>query len=189
MVVDYIDAVFLPIILLYLLWVLREKKEAPQKPCGGVPFDCGPRDRVDWVVQLCELREPVTRTEQLYLHASSVFTEFSYPLYLGAYLNLFSPYRGLFVYSIFLVLGVFGFYDMVRDSTLQEGGLLLLACFLGIFIPYSMWYDPTGGEGFGPRFLVAAIPFLLLPAGISHSEGGQEAATGRLRALCGGSLR
>jgi hypothetical protein len=28
-----------------------------------------------------------------------------------------------------------------------------------------MWYDPTGGEGFGPRFLVAAIPFLLLPAG------------------------
>ena len=66
--------------------------------------------------------DPLRGTEQLYLHASSLLTEFSYPLDLGAYLNLFSPYRGLFVYSIFLVIGVFGFYEMMKRSTYKQGG-------------------------------------------------------------------
>ncbi|MDA4136919.1 MAG: glycosyltransferase family 39 protein [Thaumarchaeota archaeon] len=171
MVVDYIDAVFLPIILVYLLWVLKAKKESPAKPAVGFLATALVGIVSIGLYNYVNFGTAFRGTEQLYLHASSVFTEFSYPLYLGAYLNLFSPYRGLFIYSPFLLLGVFGFYDMVRDSLYKKEALLLLACFLGIFIPYSMWYDPTGGEGFGPRFLVAAIPFLLLPAGITIQKG------------------
>ncbi len=30
-----------------------------------------------------------------------------------------------------------------------------------------MWYDPSGGDSFGPRFLISAIPFILIPAGVT----------------------
>jgi hypothetical protein len=181
MVVDYIDAVFLPIILLYLVLVLRERKVQFAKPAIGFTVTALLGIAAIASYNYASFGSPLQGSEQLYLHASSVFAEFSYPLYLGVYLNLFTPYRGLFVFSIFLLLGVFGFYDMIKESLYRREALLLLACFLGIFIPYSMWYDPTGGEGFGPRFLVAAIPFLLLPAGIVIQRG-----DGKLKALAFG---
>jgi hypothetical protein len=171
MVVDYIDAIFLPIILLYVVLVLREKEVPLLKPVLGFLSTAVLGILAIGLYDYVCFGSPFHGSEQLYLHASSVFSEFSYPLYQGAYLNLFSPYRGLFIYSLFLVLGVFGFYDMIRNSAYRREGLLLLACFLGIFIPYSMWYDPTAGEAFGPRFLVAAIPFLILPAGIVIQGG------------------
>jgi Dolichyl-phosphate-mannose-protein mannosyltransferase len=165
MLVDYIDAVFIPIILLYIILVFK-KNRGFLKP--AVAFLCTALLGLVWIglYNYFAFGSPFTGSEQLYLHASSVFAEFSYPLWEGVYLNLFTPYRGLFVYCLLLVLGLFGFYDMLRDSPYRKEALLLLACFLGIFIPYSMWYDPTGGEGFGPRFLVGAIPFLLVPAGM-----------------------
>lgn len=178
MVVDYIDALFLPIILLYILFTLREKKEQVLRPVLGFLSTAVLGVVAIGLYNYVNFGSPLRGGEQLYQNGSNVFAEFSYPLYLGTYLNLFSPYRGLFIYSIFLVLGVFGFYDMVRRSIYRKEALLLLACFLGIFIPYSMWYDPAGGEGFGPRFLVAAIPFLLLPAGIVLQD-----ANIRLRAI------
>ena len=110
-------------------------------------------------------------TEQVYLSSSTPFGEFSTPIYEGLYLNLFSPLRGLFVYSIFLVLGVFGLAGMLRERLHREEAALMLACFLGILLPYSAWYDPVGGAAFGPRFLVAAVPFLLVPAGLVIEEG------------------
>lgn len=171
MLVDYIDAVFLMILPVYITLELRRRKEPFVKPVVGFLLTACLGLLLVGAYNYVNFGSPFSGTEQLYLHASSVFDEFSYPLYLGAYLNLFSPFRGLLVYSVFLVLGVFGFYEMVRDSAYRLEALLFLACFLGIFIPYSMWYDPTGGEGFGPRFLVAAIPFLVLPAGITIERG------------------
>jgi hypothetical protein len=110
-------------------------------------------------------------TEQVYLNSATPFGEFSTPVYQGIFLNLFSPLRGLFVYSIFLVLGALGLAGMLRGKSHRTEAVLLLACFLGIFLPYSAWYDPVGGAAFGPRFLVAAIPFLLIPAGLVIEEG------------------
>ncbi|MGA2198309.1 MAG: glycosyltransferase family 39 protein [Nitrososphaerales archaeon] len=171
MVVDYIDAIFLPIILLYIMFVLREKEEPLAKPAFGFLSTAMLGIASIALYNYANFGSVFRSSEQLYLHAPNILAEFSYPLYLGVYLNLFSPYRGLFVYSIFLMLGVFGFYYMIRKSPYRREALLFLACFLGIFIPYSMWFDPTGGESFGPRFLVAAIPFLLLPAGIIIQRG------------------
>ncbi len=175
MFVDYIDAIFLPIILFYVFLVLRDKKEPRVKPILAFVSTATLGLVLIGLYNYVNFGSPLTGSEQLYLHATSLLDEFSYPLYLGAYLNLFSPYRGLFIYSIFLVFGVFGFYEMSKSSYKNET-VLLLAFFLGIFIPYSMWYDPSGGEGFGPRFLVAAIPFLILPAGaiIEKKERGMQ---------------
>ncbi len=171
MLVDYIDAIFLPIILLYIVLLLRERKEAFVRPAVAFASTAALGLVMIGLYNYVNFGDPLRGSEQLYLHATSLLAEFSYPLELGVYLNLFSPYRGLFVYCIFLVMGAFGFYEMLRRSTYNREAILLLACFLGIFIPYSMWYDPSGGEGFGPRFLVAAIPFLVLPAGIVIERG------------------
>ena len=65
----------------------------------------------------------------------------------------------------FTILGVLGYFDALKVKEARTEVLLLLAIFMGIVIPYSAWYDPTGGLSFGPRFVVPAIPFLLLPAG------------------------
>lgn len=108
---------------------------------------------------------PFVTTEQAYQHTSSLFASFSNPLLEGLYLDLFSPLRGLFVYCPILALGALGFYYFLRRREVANEGLFLAACFLCILIPYSMWTDAIGGEAFGPRFLISAIPFLLLPSG------------------------
>lgn len=119
---------------------------------------------------------PLVTTEQAYRHASSVFGSFSYPFLSGLYLDLFSPMRGVFVYCPILAAGVFGLYLVSRRSELAVEGVLLAVCFLVFLVPYSMWYDAAGGEGFGQRFLIPAIPFLLLPSGFVLESGRRGAA-------------
>ena len=168
---DYVNAILIPIIGAYLILSLR---------ASGRPF---PRIAAGFLlasllgVLLIGLYNEAIfgtafhTTEQVYLNSATPFGEFSTPVYQGIFLNLFSPLRGLFVYSIFLVLGALGLAGMLRGKSHRTEAVLLLACFLGIFLPYSAWYDPVGGAAFGPRFLVAAIPFLLIPAGLVIEEG------------------
>ncbi len=108
-------------------------------------------------------------SEELYLDGSSLFGSFTYPVYKGIILNLFTPMRGLFFFSPILLLGVLGYWKMLRKSGNRQEGILFLAVFSGIFLLYSSWYSVTGGLSFGPRFLVGSIPFLLLPAGFAIS--------------------
>jgi hypothetical protein len=78
--------------------------------------------------------------------------------------NLFSPYRGLLILSPVLIFGVFGLYLMLtRGSRLRSDALFLIALFLSVFLPYSAWNDWAGGAAYGPRFLVTALPFLVIP--------------------------
>lgn len=165
MTVDYINIVFLPIVLVYLLFALKGRKKPLLKPILGFVFISLLGLTSILLYNYVNFGSPLRTTEQLYLNSSNVLTEFSYPLYLGVLLNLVSPYRGLLIYSTILVLGVLGLYEVLKDRPWRNEGLFFLVCFLGIFLPYSMWYDPGGGDSFGPRFLVAAIPFLLIPAG------------------------
>jgi hypothetical protein len=81
------------------------------------------------------------------------------------FLDLVSPLRGIFIYCPVLVLGALGFDSMLSHRETATEGRLLAACFVGILLPYSVWTDAIGGEAFGQRFLVPAIPFLLLPSG------------------------
>jgi 4-amino-4-deoxy-L-arabinose transferase-like glycosyltransferase len=168
---DYVNAILIPIIAGYLIFSFRRRPRILAKLSAAfLPY------ALVGVLLVGLYNEAIFgsafhTTEQVYLSSSTPFGEFSTPLYQGIYLNLFSPLRGLFVYSIFLVLGLFGLERMLREKVHRAEAVLLLACFLGILLPYSAWYDPVGGAAFGPRFLVAAIPFLLIPAGLVIEEG------------------
>ncbi|MDA4128165.1 MAG: glycosyltransferase family 39 protein [Thaumarchaeota archaeon] len=162
--VDYVNAIFVPIIFLFLVYTFKKEKATVLKTSLGFLLTSSMGLLSLALYNLAAFGNMFVSSEQVYSN-SSLLRDFSFPLPLGLYLNLFSPFRGLFVYCPILILGALGFYIMVRRSGKVDEGLLLLACFLGILIPYSMWHDAAGGVSFGPRFLVPAIPFLLLPAG------------------------
>ena len=88
--------------------------------------------------------------------------------------NLFSPYRGLLVLSPILILGFYGLYLMIRAYEYKADGLLFLGLFLSIFVPYSAWSDWAGGASYGPRFLVTALPFLVIPMFILWSKANHQ---------------
>ena len=116
---------------------------------------------------------PLVGTEQSYRHLSSVLGSFTTSPAYGVALDTVSFERGLLIFAPVLLLGVVGYIEALRDRKVRLEMLLYLAIFLGILIPYSMWYEPDGGLAYGPRFLVAAIPFLLLPGGyfVDRAEG------------------
>jgi hypothetical protein len=86
-------------------------------------------------------------------------TIFAPNLLLGLYKLLFSPLRGLFVYSPLLLLSLPGLAWLWRRRR-AEAGLVTGVTGVTIFL-FSAW---TSGEGlsWGSRFLVPVVPFLCL---------------------------
>jgi len=73
---------------------------------------------------------------------------------------LVSPYRGLFFYSPFLLLGVSGMIKMSRHENWRREGRLFLALTAGYFLFLAAFSDWEGGWSMGPRHLVPLLPFL-----------------------------
>ncbi len=87
---------------------------------------------------------------------------------------LFSPFRGLFFVSPFLVFAIAGYFYMFKrteNDDLQSSvgmsrkrllGLSLTAvlCYILLNSSYLAW---SGGAAYGPRHLIPAIPFFLIP--------------------------
>lgn len=73
---------------------------------------------------------------------------------------LISPYRGLFFYSPFLLIGVSGMIKMVRDPEWRREGWLFLAIMVVYILFLSAFSDWEGGWSMGPRHLVPILPFL-----------------------------
>jgi hypothetical protein len=83
---------------------------------------------------------------------------------------LFSPWRGLFFGSPFLLLFLPGLCALWREDAADADGtsgrrlaaLCLCACggYLLFNSSYGAW---SGGAGYGPRFLVPVIPFFIIP--------------------------
>lgn len=76
----------------------------------------------------------------------------------------FSPVRGIFLLSPFLLLAFPGFVGMWRQRRDQRGTAVTLALVVAGFFAYNaasvMWW---GGFTVGPRYLVPMLPFLALP--------------------------
>lgn len=95
-----------------------------------------------------------------------VLSRFSlYGLASHSIFNLISPYRGLLLLSPVLVFGFYGVYKMLRSAPakVRIDGVLLLSLFLANFLPYSAWDVWTGGNTYGPRFLIFGLPYLVIP--------------------------
>jgi hypothetical protein len=165
--VDYINGVLVPVVSIFLLFAFRKNLAGFAKGFVGLLVTAAAGIVLLALYNQAAFGDPFVTTEQAYQHASSLFGSFSYPILDGLYLDLFSPLRGIFVYCPILVFRAVGFYIFLSRSEIASEGLLFAACFVGILLPYSMWNDAVGGEAFGQRFLIAAIPFLLLPAGFT----------------------
>jgi len=163
--VDYVNAVLLPFVIVFLLVSKRSSKASMARSAFAFIIGALPGLAAIGAYNYAIFGNPFTSTEQYFNGKTSVFASFTNPVYSGLELDLFSFSRGLFVYSPILALGVMGYLDALRGKGNKRETLLLLGMFLCILLPYSAWYQPDGGVAFGPRFLVAAIPFLLLPAG------------------------
>lgn len=162
--VDYVNAVLIPVFLGFIFvkkW--KAKREMPLV-LGAFFLGCVPGFSAIGAYNYAIFGSPLMTTEQAYL-GSSLLGEFTTPIYYGLALDLVSLSRGLFAFAPFTVLGVLGLTDGLRYKGARTDMVLFLAIFLGILLPYSAWYDPTGGLSFGPRFLVAGIPFMILPGG------------------------
>ncbi|MEZ4669056.1 MAG: hypothetical protein R3E39_14210 [Anaerolineae bacterium] len=76
----------------------------------------------------------------------------------------FSPIRGIFLTSPFLLLALWGFALMWRERREQRSTLITITLFVAFFFFYNsssvMWW---GGFTIGPRYLIPMLPFFCLP--------------------------
>ncbi|MGI0092048.1 MAG: hypothetical protein ACREBS_10090 [Nitrososphaerales archaeon] len=173
-IVDYVNAVLIPIIGAYVFFSVRKqtasKVDRIKFLVAFLAESVGLTFFLLGIYNYASFGKVFASSEQMYLNGANVFESFTFPVYKGIVLNLFTPMRGLFFFSPILVLGVFGIWKMRRRTETLREALLFLVVFLGIIVPYSAWYSVTGGVSFGPRFLIASIPFLLIPGGFVISE-------------------
>jgi len=94
---------------------------------------------------------------------TSIASVFSTNPLVGLYGLLFSPGRGLFVYSPILILSIPGFFYFFKSN--KEEAILFLLAFLVILSFYSTYTWWHGGLSFGPRFLTDVLPSFVLPLG------------------------
>ncbi|MFN8498238.1 MAG: phospholipid carrier-dependent glycosyltransferase [Anaerolineae bacterium] len=86
---------------------------------------------------------------------------FSTPLWVGLYGYLLSPGRSILLYSPPLLLAAFAFDEFWRGFR-REAILFLsiFAVYLLVFSSYLYWH---GGWSYGPRYLLAPLPLLMIP--------------------------
>ena len=82
----------------------------------------------------------------------------TYPAKLALWGLTFSEYRGLFFVSPVLLLAFVGLWRMKRRDAAVV--LAIFAIFLLMVASFNGW---EGGSSFGPRHVLPAIPFLVLP--------------------------
>ena len=79
---------------------------------------------------------------------------------LGLFGLYFSPIKGLFLISPFLLYAFLGLKKFfLKDSSYS---ILILSYIVFLSLLYSMWSDCFGANVFGPRYLISLLPFFLL---------------------------
>jgi len=77
--------------------------------------------------------------------------------------NLFSPARGLFVYSPVLLLSAAGLAVWLRSTERRPLALFIAAAFVVQLLLVSSYQDWSGGHCYGPRYLSDLAGLLVLP--------------------------
>ncbi len=79
----------------------------------------------------------------------------------------FSPYRGLFFLSPFLLLAMPGLYYMLRQRSQRLPGMICTAAAGLMLVFNSSYYFWDGGVSLGPRHFMPALPFLIVPIAVA----------------------
>lgn len=72
--------------------------------------------------------------------------------------------RGLLIFSPIVAVAVWGLVRLVRHVTgeARSHAIVGLSVFAGFVLLQSSWQNPWGGEAPGPRYVIPALPFLLV---------------------------
>jgi hypothetical protein len=97
--------------------------------------------------------------------APSGFTE---PALRGLYGLTLSPGKGLAVFAAPVLVALLGSRELLRRSRTAIWLLLLPLAALALYSKYSYW---EGGYSWGPRYLVPALPFWILPLAFLDLRG------------------
>jgi hypothetical protein len=69
--------------------------------------------------------------------------------------------RGLLLFAPIVVVGLVGLVRLaLRPGRARAGAVVGLATFVALWLLQSGWSNPWGGEMPGPRYMIAALPFL-----------------------------
>jgi hypothetical protein len=103
---------------------------------------------------------------------------FNTPLLTGLYGLTISPGKGLLWYSPPVALAIAGWWPFFRRHRAEAAGCLgIVATHLVFYARVDFWH---GDGAWGPRYLMTALPFAILPAlGVLGATGTQERALRR----------
>lgn len=76
--------------------------------------------------------------------------------------DLFSPARGLFVFSPVFLLSLVGMWLWIRQRSTRLLGLFMVAVFAGHYILIACFEEWYGGHSYGPRYFADLAPYLAL---------------------------
>lgn len=147
---------------LYALVTLRNKVNIYRFVLAGLPFAV-----ILGLYNASAFGSPFTSSYKYLVTFSEIsatgmvgFTQPSWEAFWGI---TFSPYRGLFFYSPFVLLALPGFWQFARRRDERAEFWLILAIVVSQFILISSWFDWRGGFAIGPRNLLLTLPLMMIP--------------------------
>lgn len=151
----------LAVVGFFVLWQLRRDRPAVVRVVGGAAAAVAP-----WLIVL--LAHNYVRTgnplDTGYAAVVGLQSNFGGRLYDGLFGLLLSPGKGLFFFSPIVILGIIGFPAYLRARRPQA--LLIAGVALAVLAGHMKFHSWYGGWTWGPRYLVAIVPLLLVPAAL-----------------------
>jgi hypothetical protein len=161
-ITDYPTGLILVGLFIYAFFAVRQKEHLLALIGGGIP----PVLLAMWYNYACfETLLPVGYFHsELYtdLHYTG-FLSLTYPKLDALWGLTFSPFRGLFYRSPFLLLALPGFWVMARDRAYRGEMWMCLWAVISFFFFNSssaMWW---GGNRAGPTYLIPMVPYMTIP--------------------------
>lgn len=141
---------------------LARRRELPGFILGGLPFAAA------WLGynfyyfgDMLYLGQAETSGKLLALAGTGSTDLWQTPFLQGALGVLFSPARGVFIYSPFLLFAFLSAYTLFTDSRYRVLAPFFVAALAMIIITFK-WYSWWGGWTFGYRLVIDAMPLLIL---------------------------
>ena len=89
---------------------------------------------------------------------------FTTPLLVGLFGILLSAGKSVFLYSPPLLLGIAGWRRFRRSAGGRQDAVFFLGAFVLQALLYACWWDWSGDDAWGVRFLIPAVMLLTIPA-------------------------
>jgi hypothetical protein len=159
---DFAALVPAAVLLAYAAWVLDRKGDAARVVLAGAPFAValGWYNAAAFGSPFASSYRYLVRFQQI---SSTGVLGFGRPSLRALWGITFSPYRGLFPLSPFLLFAIAGFERLLRRTQWRAEALAWLAAVVAQLAFVSAWYDWFGGFAIGPRNLLIVLPFLVPP--------------------------